>query len=142
MVRPAALCDDRPVCATVLVVDDHADFRESAGALLQAAGFAVVGVAAGGLEAIDAVRRLRPDIVVLDIQLPDLDGFAVAERLAAEPDPPAVVLISSRDAGTYGSRLAGARVRGFIAPGSRSAAARRSGRDAPRRQQLRSGGRP
>jgi DNA-binding NarL/FixJ family response regulator len=99
----------------VLVVDDHADFRESAGALLQAAGFAVVGVAAGGLEAIDAVRRLRPDVVVLDIQLPDLDGFAVAERLAAEPEPPAVVLISSRDAGSYGSRLAGARACGFIA---------------------------
>jgi DNA-binding NarL/FixJ family response regulator len=58
---------------------------------------------------------LRPEVVLLDIQLPDLSGFCVAERLAASPDPPAVVLISSRDAATYGSRLASAQARGFIA---------------------------
>jgi DNA-binding NarL/FixJ family response regulator len=100
---------------TVLVVDDHAEFRESARALLEAEGFDVVGEAAGGHEAIAASARLGPEIVLLDIQLPDLDGFAVAERLAAAPEPPAVVLISSRDESSYGPRLASARALGFIA---------------------------
>ena len=82
----------------VLIVDDHDGFRASARALLEAEGFAVVGEAADGIGALAAVERLRPDVVLLDVQLPDLDGFAVAERLAAAPDPPRVVLISSRDA--------------------------------------------
>ena len=99
---------------TVLIVDDHSAFRESASALLEAEGFAVVGEAADGDEAIIAVESLRPQVVLLDIQLPDLDGFAVAERLAARPDPPMVVLISSRDAAAYGPRLAAAAARGFI----------------------------
>src|SRR3954451_14124550 len=63
---------------TVLIVDDHADFRESARALLEAEGFDVVGEAADGSEAIAEVERLRPDVVLLDIQLPDQDGFTVA----------------------------------------------------------------
>jgi DNA-binding NarL/FixJ family response regulator len=100
---------------TVLVVDDHAEFRESARALLETEGFAVVGEAADGLQAIAASARLRPQIVLLDIQLPGLDGFAVADRLAGSRDPPAVVLISSRDASAYGPRLAGAGALGFIA---------------------------
>jgi len=100
---------------TVLIVDDHADFRRSAGELLEAEGFAVIAEAADGDEAIGAVERLRPEIVLLDVQLPGPDGFAVAERLAAGPDPPAVVLISSREATAYGPRLAGAAARGFIA---------------------------
>jgi len=83
---------------TVLIVDDHAAFRASARALLEAEGFDV----------------LRPAIVLLDIQLPDLDGLAVAEQLAAAPDAPAVVLISSRDAATYGPRLQATPARGFI----------------------------
>ena len=99
---------------TVLIVDDHPAFRESASALLEAEGFAVVGEAADGDEAITAVKRLRPQVVLLDIQLPDLDGFTVAERLAAGPDPPTVVLISSREAAAYGPRLDGAAVMGFI----------------------------
>jgi CheY-like chemotaxis protein len=108
-------CDDRPVGRTVLVVDDNADFRRSARALLEADGFSVVGVAANGPEAIAGACRLRPDIVLLDVQLPGLDGFAVAERLAGAPDPPAVVLISSRDASAYGPRLPAAHALGFIA---------------------------
>ena len=99
---------------TVLIVDDHAEFRESASALLEAEGFAVIGEAADGDEAIAAVERLRPQVVLLDIQLPHLDGFAVAERLAAMRDPPRVVLISSREAATYGARLDAAAARGFI----------------------------
>lgn len=99
---------------TVLIVDDHDAFRESASALLEAEGFAVVGEAADGDGAVAAAARLRPEVVLLDIQLPDVDGFAVAERLAAVPDPPRVVLISSRDAAAYGPRLEAAHARGFI----------------------------
>jgi Response regulator receiver domain len=73
---------------TVLIVDDHAAFRASARALLQAEGFDVVGEAANGAGAVEAVAVLRPEIVLLDIQLPDLDGLAVAKQLAAAPDPP------------------------------------------------------
>jgi len=103
------------MCRTVLIVDDHGAFRASAAALLEAAGFAVVGEAADGAAAIAEARRLRPDIVLLDIQLPDLDGFAVAERLSTVPDPPHVVLISGREARTYGPRLKAAAALGFIA---------------------------
>lgn len=100
---------------TVLIVDDHEDFRRSASALLGAEGFEVVGNVADGAAAIDAVQRLRPQVVLLDVQLPGLDGIAVAERLAAVPDPPRVVLISSRDATAYGPRLAAAPALGFLA---------------------------
>ena len=106
--------DDAQVRATVLIVDDHADFRDSARAMLEVAGFDVVGEAADGAAALAAVRRLQPAIVLLDIQLPDNDGFRVAERLAREPAPPTVVLISSREAAAYGDRVAASPVRGFI----------------------------
>ena len=100
---------------TVLIVDDHADFRVSARALLEAEGFEVVGEAAGGEEALAEAERLRPEVVLLDIQLPSDDGFAVAERLAAGSNGATVVLISSREAAAYGSRLDSAAARGFIA---------------------------
>ena len=109
--------------ATVLIVDDHDDFRESASALLESEGFVVVGGAAGGEAALEAIERLRPEVVLLDIQLPGIDGFAVAERLAATDDPPIVVLISSREASAYGPRLEAARARGFIPKGKLSGAA-------------------
>jgi CheY-like chemotaxis protein len=112
--RGLDLCDDLGVRPTVLIVDDHAAFRASASTLLEADGFSVVGEAADGDEAVAAVEQLRPQIVLLDIQLPDLDGFAVAERLARTSDPPMVVLISSREAAAYGPRLAAAAVEGFI----------------------------
>jgi DNA-binding NarL/FixJ family response regulator len=99
---------------TLLIVDDHAEFRASARALLQAEGFDVIGEAADGAGALRAVADLQPEIVVLDIQLPGLDGIEVAERLAGGPDPPAVVLVSSRDAAAYGARLRESPARGFI----------------------------
>jgi DNA-binding NarL/FixJ family response regulator len=99
---------------TVLVVDDHDAFRASAAALLEAEGFAVVGVAGDGRAAIEASRRLRPGVVLLDIQLPDLDGFAVAEQLLRLPEPPRVVLISTYAASTYGERLRSTPASGFI----------------------------
>ena len=99
---------------TVLIVDDHADFRASARTMLEIEGFAVVGEAADGGAAVVAMDALAPDIVLLDIQLPGEDGFAVAERLAALRRPSAVVLISSREASAYGPRLRRAPARGFI----------------------------
>jgi len=99
---------------TVLIVDDHKAFRESASALLQAEGFEVIGQARDGPEAVAEAERLRPEVVLLDIQLPNIDGFAVAERLSALPEPPRVVLISSREASAYGPRLRDASARGFI----------------------------
>jgi DNA-binding NarL/FixJ family response regulator len=99
---------------TVLIVDDHAAFRASARALLEAEGFDVVGEAADAAGAVEAVAALRPQIVLLDIQLPDLDGLAVAERLATANDAPAIVLISSRDAAAYGPRLQQTPARGFL----------------------------
>jgi len=109
------LCDDRCVRRTVLIVDDHQPFRESASALLGAEGFDVVGNVADGAAALAAVERLRPEVVLLDVQLPDVDGFVVAERLAAIPNPPRVVLISSREASAYGPRLLAAPAHGFLA---------------------------
>jgi CheY-like chemotaxis protein len=108
---------------TVLIVDDHDEFRRSAGELLSAEGFAVVGGAVDGPGALAEVERLRPQVVLLDIQLPDLDGFAVAERLARLPDPPSVVLISSREATAYGPRLEATPARGFLAKRELSGAA-------------------
>ena len=87
---------------TVLIVDDHAPFRAFARTLLQLEGFeVVVGEAADALSTLDAVRRLQPSVVLLDIQLPDLDGFEVAHRLAQAEDLPAIVLVSSRDPSAY-----------------------------------------
>ncbi len=98
-----------------MIVDDHDAFRASARALLEADGFHVVGEAADGAQAMRAVAALRPDIVLLDIQLPGPDGFRVAEQIAADPYAPVVVLMSSRDAAAYGPRTERARVRGFLA---------------------------
>jgi DNA-binding NarL/FixJ family response regulator len=90
--------------------------------LLQAGGYDVVGEAADGSSAMQAARQLLPDLVLLDIQLPDVDGCEVARWLAAEANPPAVVLISSRDAEDYGARLAGCGARGFVAKADLSGA--------------------
>ena len=83
--------------------------------MLEAAGFTVVGEAATGAEAIRATADLTPDIVLLDVRLPDLDGIAVADLMAALPLPPAVILVSSSDRRVYGTRLTRAPARGFLA---------------------------
>jgi DNA-binding NarL/FixJ family response regulator len=105
----------------LLIVDDHAGFRAFARALLETDGFEVVGEAADATGALDAALLLDPDIVLLDVVLPDGDGFEVCERLlAVRPERPAVVLTSSRDARTYGDRLTTTRARGFLAKESLS----------------------
>jgi DNA-binding NarL/FixJ family response regulator len=91
---------------TVLIVDDHAPFRSAARGLLEAGGFEVVGEAADGASAISAAEALRPHVVLLDVHLPDIDGFAVAARLGEQGASPAIVLTSSRSASAYRRRLA------------------------------------
>jgi DNA-binding NarL/FixJ family response regulator len=111
---------------TILLVDDHAGFRRSARALLDADGFDVIGEAGSGEDAITKAASLRPELVLLDIQLPDRDGFEVAEILADEVDPPAVILISTREAREYGGRVEKTPARGFISKPLLSGAAIRA----------------
>jgi DNA-binding NarL/FixJ family response regulator len=98
----------------VLIVDDHPGFRKCAGALLAAEGFEVVGAAENGEAAIALVAELAPELVLLDIQLPDLDGFEVAERLLARDPELKIVLVSSRDRSAYGSAIETSGAVGFI----------------------------
>ena len=102
------------MAASVLIVDDHPGFRAAARRLLEVEGYVVVGEAADGMSGLTAARQLRPDVVLLDIQLPDVDGFEVCERLSGEVDAPAVVLTSSRDPSDYGPCLARTRACGFL----------------------------
>jgi CheY-like chemotaxis protein len=108
---------------TILVVDDHPSFRATARALLEAEGFDVVGEAEDGASALAEVARLQPEIVLLDIQLPDIDGFEVAARLRDNGSPPQLVLTSSREAADFGSLVAESGARGFVAKDALSGAA-------------------
>jgi len=98
----------------VLIVDDHAAFRAFARRVLVADGLVVIGESVDGATAIATVPELRPDVVLLDVQLPDMDGFAVAEVLTAREQAPAVVLVSSRSRADYGSLVDDSRAVGFI----------------------------
>lgn len=100
---------------TVLIVDDHAAFRSSARLLLEAEGFQVVGEAQDGESAVEKAAELAPDLVLLDVQLPDIDGFEVASRVTHAASPPAVILVSSRDAADFGPLVKSSGARGFVA---------------------------
>jgi DNA-binding NarL/FixJ family response regulator len=118
--------DDDDMRPTLLIVDDHSGFRSLARRLLTAGGFEVVGEAADGHAAITAARTLRPDVVLVDIQLPDIDGFELTARLRDGQTGPVVVLISTRDRADYGPRVDRCGARGFIPKAELSAAAIRS----------------
>lgn len=106
---------------TILIVDDHPSFRRCARALLEADGFTVIGEAEDGEGALSAIDSLHPEVVLLDVQLPDMDGFAVLDQLGA--DAPQVVLVSSRDASDYNGLIRSSGARGFIAKAELSGAA-------------------
>jgi DNA-binding NarL/FixJ family response regulator len=105
---------------TILIVDDHPSFRASARRLLEADGYDVIGEARDGHSAIEAARELRPEIVLLDVQLPDLDGFEVASRITNGGGGPAVVLTSSRDTTDVEPYAAASGARGFVPKGELS----------------------
>jgi two-component system response regulator EvgA len=99
---------------TILIVDDDARFRSQARRLLEADGFTVIGEASDGASGIAAAGTLRPDVVLLDVGLPDLDGFEVARTLSDTQPAASVVLTSSRDARAYGRRISNAGNVGFL----------------------------
>ena len=108
----------------ILIVDDHPSFRRCARALLEADGFAVIGEAEDGEGALSAIGSLRPDVVLLDVQLPDMDGFAVLERLGTDgTTEPQVVLVSSREASDYDGLIRASGARGFISKAELTGAA-------------------
>jgi DNA-binding NarL/FixJ family response regulator len=102
------------VSDSVLVVDDDAEFRELAGRLLSAGGFTVVGEADSLATARMAAARLRPWAVLLDVELPDGNGIALARELAALPWRPRVVLTSIDGEITSPERARQAGARAFV----------------------------
>lgn len=116
-------CDDPRVPVTVVIVDDDPGFRAIARAVLGDGGYAVIGEAADAAAAVAATQRLRPDCVLLDVQLGDADGFAVAQVLADGDDGPAVVLTSGRDRRDLEPLIRASAARGFIAKEKLSPAA-------------------
>lgn len=106
------LCDHSSMRRTALIVDDHPAFRASARTLLQDEGFEVVGEAEDGRSGVELARALDPDLVLLDVVLPDLSGLDVAEQLAGGHSK--VVLVSSRRSDDFGARFRQAPVLGFI----------------------------
>jgi DNA-binding NarL/FixJ family response regulator len=102
------------MATTVLIVDDHPTFRASARRMLEAGGYVVVGEAEDGRAALAATRELRPEVVLLDVQLPDANGFDLAEEITRADGSPAVVLTSSRDAEDYAGLLVRSGARGFV----------------------------
>jgi DNA-binding NarL/FixJ family response regulator len=107
----------------ILIVDDHPSFRASARVVLESEGFEVVGEAVDGASALDECCRLRPEVVLLDVQLPDIDGIEVAARLSKNGSGPAIVLTSSRDLADLGLVRERCPVRGFIPKAELSGAA-------------------
>lgn len=96
----------------VLIVDDHTSFRRLARRLLEGAGYDVVGEASDCASALTAVDDLDPDVVLLDVLLPDGSGFDVADEVARRQAGSVVVLTSSRQASDFGAAVDGRR---FIA---------------------------
>jgi len=99
---------------SVLIVDDHAIFRADARELLEFVGYDVIAEASTAAEGMRQARALEPDVVLLDVQLPDGNGFDTAEEISSRPHPPRIVMVSSREAGDYGTRLHTSPAIGFI----------------------------
>jgi two-component system response regulator EvgA len=100
--------------STILIIDDDPRFRAQARDVLATDGFVVIGEAVDGVSGLKAAQTLQPEFVLLDIGLPDIDGFEVARVLSVDGPPPWIVLTSSRDARAFGRRLANDHVLGFI----------------------------
>jgi len=107
----------------VLIVDDNSAFRAAARHLLERAGFVVVAEAGDGAEGLLAAKEHTPDLAIVDVQLPDLNGFELAERLRAIGSSPEVILTSSLDGTDFGALVAGSSALGFIPKAELSAPA-------------------
>ena len=112
VVTASALRDDPSVHVTVLIVDDHRAFRASARTLLELDGFDVVGEASDGASALELVQELEPELVLLDVSLPDTTGFELAEQLSGSPSK--VILTSSRERRDLGDRVRRTGALGFL----------------------------
>jgi DNA-binding NarL/FixJ family response regulator len=104
------------MATTVLIVDDHSGFRLTARTLLESEGYEVIGEAETGVQALKLARELHPDLVLLDVQLPDFDGFEVAARMLATEngDGPKIILTSSRDGSDFGPLVGQCGASGFV----------------------------
>ena len=114
---------DRLISRRVLIIDDNSDFRRAARLLLERHEFVVVAEADTGVGGIAQAKEHRPDLVLLDVQLPDVDGFEVAERLARLDEPVHVILTSSLEGADFGVLVARSSARGFVPKAELSASA-------------------
>jgi CheY-like chemotaxis protein len=107
----------------VLIIDDNNAFRAAARQLLERGGFIVVAEAASGTDAVEDAKTHRPDLALVDLQLPDFDGFEVAERLSRLDPAPKVILTSSLDGADFGALVTSSPALGFIPKAELSAQA-------------------
>jgi DNA-binding NarL/FixJ family response regulator len=114
LARSADFGDYLCMSQTVLIVDDNPRFRVRARRWLEAEGYTVVGEAADGASALDESSARKPEVVLLDVQLPDMSGLVVAEHLVREPEPPVVVLTSTHDLNEFGDAVERCGARGFV----------------------------
>jgi len=108
------MVDDSRMSPALLIVDDNARFRERARCTLEADGYTIVAEAEDGESALRAARHHRPDVVLVDVGLPDMSGLIVAERLTSQPDGPAVVLTSTHDASDFADGVTRSGALGFV----------------------------
>ena len=116
------LLEELRTARRVLIVDDHPSFRRCARTLLASEGFEVVGEAADGAAALRLADELEPELVLLDIQLPDIDGLEIASRLHARDPGLRIVLVSSRERCDYGPLIEASGALGFVSKADLSGA--------------------
>lgn len=102
---------------TVLIVDDHPMVREGLRAMLKVEGISVVGEAATGAEAVEQARRLQPDVVLMDVRMPDMDGLSATEILKAEMPSTSIIIVTSYESKDYLRRAILAGAAGYVLKG-------------------------
>lgn len=99
----------------VLIVDDQLPFREASRMVVEMTdGFEVLGEAENGEQAIALVAELRPDLVLMDVQMPGIDGIETTRRIKSAPHPPVVIVMSTHESGDYVEVAVAAGAVGFV----------------------------